>query len=111
MMMLFISCHSPRNITKVEPVLTTEEERVKGEEKIKKNDCLACHKMNEELVGPSFEQVAARYPVSEATIEKLSDKIIKGGQGSWGKIFMTPHPNLSPEEAKMILKYILSFKK
>jgi cytochrome c len=38
----------------------------------------------------------------------LADKIIKGGTGNWGEVPMTPHPDVSVEDAKEMAKYILS---
>jgi cytochrome c len=40
----------------------------------------------------------------------LADKIIKGGAGVWGQIPMTPHPNLSKQDAEQIVKYVLLLK-
>ena len=48
---------------------------------------------------------------TEADIDKLATKIIDGGKGVWGEIPMTPHAGLSPDNAKLMVKYILSTKK
>ena len=72
-------------------------------------DCLSCHKVDSKLVGPSYQDVAAKY--TEADIDHLSQKFIDGGQGVWGDIPMTPHAGLSKENAQKMVKYILSLKK
>lgn len=72
-------------------------------------DCLSCHKVDSKLVGPSYQDVAAKY--TEADIDHLSQKIIDGGKGVWGDIPMTPHAGLSKENAQKMVKYILSLKK
>ena len=72
-------------------------------------DCLSCHKIDSKLVGPSYQDVAAKY--TEADIDHLSQKIIDGGKGVWGDIPMTPHAGLSKENAQKMVKYILSLKK
>ena len=72
-------------------------------------DCLSCHKVDSKLVGPSYQDVAAKY--TEADIDHLSQKIIEGGKGVWGDIPMTPHAGLSKENAQKMVKYILSLKK
>ena len=72
-------------------------------------DCLSCHKVDAKLVGPSYQDVAAKY--TEADIDHLSQKIIDGGKGVWGDIPMTPHAGLSKENAQKMVKYILSLKK
>ncbi|WP_312763718.1 c-type cytochrome [Epilithonimonas sp.] len=72
-------------------------------------DCLSCHKVDSKLVGPSYQDVAAKY--TEADIDHLAQKVIDGGKGVWGDIPMTPHAGLSKENAQKMVKYILSLKK
>lgn len=86
-------------------------EKGKGEALIAKSDCLACHSKTQKLVGPAYVNVAGKYPATEENIDHLADKIIAGGQGVWGAIPMTPHPTLSKDDAKEMVKYILSLKK
>ena len=83
----------------------------KGLELVAKSDCLTCHKVSEKLTGPAYKEVAAKYESTDANIAMLSEKIIKGGQGVWGPIPMTPHPALSEADAKQMVKYILLLKK
>lgn len=75
------------------------------------SDCKDCHTIEERAKGPAFVQIAERYPVTNAYIEMLSQRIILGGYGSWGRPVMAPHPNLSPEDARTMVLYILSLKK
>ncbi len=82
----------------------------KGEALIAKSDCLVCHKLNEKLIGPSYADVAKKYPNTPANITHLADKIIKGGGGVWGDMAMTPHPTLSMDDAKALAQYVLSIK-
>lgn len=72
-------------------------------------DCLSCHKVDSKLVGPAYQDVAAKY--TEADIDHLSQKIIDGGKGVWGDIPMTPHAGMSKDNAQKMVKYILSLKK
>lgn len=72
-------------------------------------DCLGCHKIDAKLVGPSYQEVANKYTAADT--DKLVDKIINGGKGSWGEIPMTPHAGMSKENAKKMVEYILSLKK
>ena len=82
-----------------------------GEELIKKSDCLTCHKVDVKLLGPAYQEVAAKYPATEENITLLAGKIIKGGAGNWGDIPMAPHPSINENDAKEMVKYILSLKK
>jgi cytochrome c len=63
------------------------------------------------VIGPSFNDIAAKYPSNEANIDTLANKVIKGGKGNWGDVPMTAHPALALADAKTIVTYILSLKK
>jgi cytochrome c len=78
---------------------------------IKKNDCLTCHKVDQKVIGPAYQDVANKYTSSPAVIDTLANKVIKGGSGNWGTVAMSPHPNLSQSDAQEMVKYILSLKK
>lgn len=80
----------------------------KGEMLMAKNDCAGCHKPTVKIVGPSYIEIAKKYTIKD--MNYLVGKIIKGGSGVFGKIPMTAHPNIKNEDAKEIVKYILSLK-
>ena len=79
-----------------------------GKQLISKSDCLTCHQLQVKVVGPAYSAVAAKYPATDANVDKLAAKIISGGAGSWGQIPMTPHPTLAVGDAKKMVRYILS---
>lgn len=93
------------------PLTTTKSAMEPGELLIVKSDCVGCHKRDEKMIGPSYEEIAAKYPSNDENINLLADKIIKGGKGVWGAIPMTPHLKITEDEAKLMAKYILSLKK
>jgi len=78
---------------------------------IKKNDCLTCHKVDQKVIGPAYVDVANKYTASDAVIDTLANKVIKGGSGNWGQVPMSAHPDLSMTDAREMIKYILSLKK
>ena len=82
-----------------------------GAKLIAANDCLTCHKIDTKVIGPAYKDVAAKYPATEANIDTLANKVIRGGKGNWGDIPMAGHPALSVNDAKTMVKYILSLKK
>lgn len=84
---------------------TPEEE---GKELIAGSDCLTCHKEDAKLIGPAYQDVAAKY--TEADIDMLADKIVNGGSGVWGDVPMAAHAGMDKENAKKMVKYILSLK-
>ncbi len=84
----------------------------KGLELTGKYQCPTCHKIDEKLTGPAYRDVANKYAgADEATITKLAKKVIEGGSGVWGEVPMTPHPNVTEQEAKDMVAYILLLKK
>lgn len=89
---------------------STKTDLLKGKELLSKADCLSCHQEQVKVVGPSYVSVAEKYASTEANINLLTDKIIKGGGGTWGPVPMPPHPILPATDAKKMVKYILSLK-
>jgi cytochrome c len=73
--------------------------------------CPTCHKIDEVSTGPAYRKVAEKYANTPENISILSAKVIKGGKGNWGEIPMIPHPDISPENAAKMVKYILMLKK
>jgi len=52
-----------------------------------KHNCTACHGQDRKVVGPSFNDIAKKYP---GKADYLSTKIKAGGSGVWGAIPMPP---------------------
>jgi cytochrome c len=82
-----------------------------AEKLMAKSDCMICHNKEKKVVGPSFIDIANKYPANAKNVNSLADKIIKGGVGVWGSIPMAAHVGYDKEDAKTIVKYILSLKK
>ena len=76
----------------------------------KKHNCLACHMIDKKSVGPAYKEVAKKYKGQADAVAKLSDKIKKGGQGVWGPVPMTPHPNIPDADLRALAKWVLSLK-
>ena len=83
----------------------------RGEVLVAYSDCRTCHTVDERFKGPAFRDIAKRYPVNNGYIELLAQRIIIGGSGAWGHSVMSPHPDLSLDDARTMVKYILSLKK
>ena len=75
-----------------------------------KNNCLACHNVNQTVVGPSFKAVANKYRGQADAADKLAKKIRAGGSGVWGAMPMPAHPQISESDAKKLATYILNIK-
>ncbi|MFK7773069.1 MAG: family 16 glycoside hydrolase [Saprospiraceae bacterium] len=84
-----------------------EVERTLGERLIDKSDCKACHNAERKTIGPSYVDIAKRYPTTPENVSTLVEKIQKGGSGNWGNVLMSAHPNLSKTDAEQMVDYIL----
>ena len=73
----------------------------------KKNDCFGCHAAATKLVGPAYQEVAAKYAGQADAREVLVQSIRNGSVGKWGDIPMPPHPKLSEADAKRLATWIL----
>jgi cytochrome c len=81
-----------------------------GEELAKAKNCMTCHKTDAKLIGPSYKEVAAKYAGQKDAVAHLSEKVLKGGTGVWGQVPMTPNPQVTPEEAKTMVTWIMTLK-
>ncbi|MGB8435413.1 MAG: c-type cytochrome [Burkholderiales bacterium] len=77
---------------------------------LKKNNCTACHAIDKKLVGPAYKDVAKKYAGDAGAEKMLSEKVKKGGKGTWGQIPMPPNPQVSDADITAMIKYILSLK-
>jgi cytochrome c len=67
-----------------------------------KNACTACHGLAQKIVGPSFADIAKKYP---GQIDYLAAKIKSGGAGVWGPIPM-PAQAVNEGDAKAIAAWL-----
>ena len=77
----------------------------------KKYNCLTCHTVDKKLVGPSYQDVAAKYKGDAGAEAKLIAKVKNGGSGAWGQIPMPPNASVPDADLKTIVKWVLSQKK
>jgi cytochrome c551/c552/cytochrome c5 len=69
--------------------------------------CMACHGIDQKVVGPGFRQVSARYAGQPGAQARLLDKLRQGGGGDWGAVPMPPQPQLQPRDAEALVAWIL----
>ena len=74
----------------------------------KAKNCLACHAADKKVVGPSYQEVAAKYAKDKDATGKLAKKIREGGVGAWGQIPMPANPQVSEAEAQTLAKWVLA---
>jgi len=88
-----------------------EVETTLGERLINKSDCKACHNAERKTIGPSYVDIAKRYPKTPENVSTLVGKIQNGGAGNWSPVLMAAHPNLSKTDAAQMVDYILGLAK
>jgi cytochrome c len=81
---------------------------VEGQRLVEAGDCLACHQVDRQSIGPKFRDVAAKYLSDSSAMGRLANKIRAGGSGVWGPVAMPAHSALSEEQAAAMVAYIMS---
>ncbi|CAM3658029.1 c-type cytochrome [Polynucleobacter antarcticus] len=81
----------------------------KGPSALFKNEnCSACHAPNAKLVGPSITDIAKKYNGQSGATDQLMVKVKVGGAGVWGAIPMPAQAQLSAEDNKALVVWMLS---
>jgi len=104
----------PAEVKKDSPIVATPPAPSANAEKVltmiaEKNCAPTCHTIEKKVIGPAYIDVANKYEATPENIDMLVQKVIKGGSGVWGEVPMTPN-NITPEEAKEIVTYLLSLR-
>lgn len=72
---------------------------------MQKHACVACHGLENKLIGPSFRDVAKKYAARPDAADYLANKIKSGGSGVWGAIPM-PGQTLGEADAQAIARWL-----
>lgn len=70
--------------------------------------CMACHGVASRIVGPSYQDVAAKYKGQADAEAGLIAKVKAGGQGVWGAVQMPAQGHVKDEDVKRLVQWILS---
>ena len=110
LIIIVYACNSSADSKVVQDDITEHPDYKRGFDLVTAGKCSTCHQIEGKLTGPSYRDVAKRYaPASDEVVNTLANKIIKGGMGNWGEIYMAPNP-VSEEDAKAMVRYILLLK-
>ena len=71
-------------------------------------NCMACHAVDKKLVGPSYKDIAAKYAGQADAVDKLANKVVKGGSGAWGPVPMPANAQVNDADAKKLVAWILA---
>jgi len=74
----------------------------------KSKNCMACHGVDNKLIGPSLKEISAKYKDDGAAADNLFAKVKNGGGGVWGDVPMPPNAAASDDEIKTLVSWILS---
>lgn len=74
-----------------------------------KAGCVACHKVDTKLVGPSYKDVAAKYKGRADAIPYLAKRVRQGGPGNWGQVPMMANDvsRISDADLNALLAWVL----
>jgi cytochrome c len=86
-------------------------DRAAGEAMMKKYNCSTCHAIDKKLIGPAYQDVAAKYAGDKDAPAKLARKVKEGGSGVWGSIPMPPNSTVPDADIKQLVDWILTLKK
>ena len=78
---------------------------------MKKHGCTSCHEVNNKVVGPAFQDVAAKYRNDKGAATKLANKVKKGGAHVWGEAAMPPNVLITDAEVRNLVGWILALQK
>lgn len=76
-----------------------------------KSSCLACHGVDKKIIGPSFQEIAAKYAGDKDAEARLIKKVKEGGSGVWGPMAMPPNAAVKDDDIKILVKWVLAQKK
>jgi cytochrome c len=71
----------------------------------RKHNCLACHGLDNRLVGPGLREIAKRHAGRGDAADYFAQKIAQGGSGVWGAIPM-PGQALPAADLKAIANWL-----
>ena len=75
-----------------------------------KNGCLACHSLDNKLVGPAWKAVGKKYAGDPAAAEQLVVKVKKGTKGTWGIVPMPPNATVKDADVRTLVQFVLTLK-
>ena len=72
------------------------------------NACLSCHALTQKIIGPAYQDVAAKYKNDPQALAKLEASIRGGSVGKWGAAPMPAFAGLSEAQVKALATYVLA---
>lgn len=71
------------------------------------SNCFNCHNFSGKAIGPGFDEIRKKYTPTPQHISDIAKRIVAGSTGVWGKESMPTHPDISQQQAKEMVEWIL----
>ena len=91
----------------MQAVIDARPELAVGKSLVESSDCMRCHGIERNFVGPSFAAIADRYKSQPDAVELLAGKIRNGSVGVWGNVIMPRHPQISEEQSRQMADWLM----
>ncbi len=75
---------------------------------LSKNACLACHAVDKKVIGPSYQEVAAKRKGEADAAEVLTKHIRSGSSGVYGPVPMPPNAGISDADIKTVVEWLVA---
>lgn len=89
-------------------ILFTTQNVIANEALAKSNNCLACHSVNNKIIGPAFKDISAKYKGDDGATATLTSRVKNGSAGVWGDMPMPPNAAISDSDVETLVNWILS---
>ncbi|AJF01058.1 cytochrome C' [Pandoraea apista] len=73
----------------------------------RERNCMTCHATDRTLLAPSYREIAKRYAGQAGAVDDIARSITEGSRGKWGSIPMPAGPQVAPDEAIRLARWIL----
>ena len=74
----------------------------------KARNCMTCHQVDSKILGPAFKDIAARYRGKSESEALLVQRVMHGSRDIWSATPMPSNNQVTEEEARTLVKWILS---
>lgn len=69
--------------------------------------CVACHQPAVKVVGPSWQDIGARYGEGKGTAAQLAASIKSGSSGKWGPMPMPPQAQVPDADLQALAQWLV----
>lgn len=72
--------------------------------------CVACHGVNNKILGPAFTDIGAKYKADAGAAAALASKVKNGTAGVWGSVPMPAQGHIADKDIATMVSWILDLK-